>query len=123
LRTAAGPGKPIVGMNYYDPNVAPIWFETHDIGAVQAEVGFAVSFNNFLESFYDADPYDGADPYADVETAFQVTDTTLLDGTPVDVIRACQWTWICFPPPIGPDVHPNTTGYGVIAQAFVDALP
>lgn len=120
LRDAAGPGVPIVGMNYYDPYVAAIWFATHDVGAVEDRVNnFTVPFNDFLESFYTG----AGDPYADVESAFQVTDTSLDNGTPVDVIRECQWTWICFPPPLGPDVHANTAGYGVIAQAFQDALP
>lgn len=123
LRDAAGPDVPIVGMNYYDPNLAPIWFATHSLAALQVEVNNVVAFNDFLEGFYEADPSDGAAPYADVESAFQVTDTTLADGTPLDVIRECQWTWICFPPPLGPDVHANTAGYGVIAQAFLDVLP
>jgi hypothetical protein len=34
-----------------------------------------------------------------------------------------QWTWSCTPPPPGPDTHANTTGYGVIAQAFGQQLP
>jgi lysophospholipase L1-like esterase len=119
LRDAAGAAVPIVGMNYYDPNLATIWLDTHDIGAVENEVdNFIVPFNNFLESFYTAK----GDSYADVESAFQVTDTSLDNGTPIDVIRACQWTWMCTPI-LGPDVHANTAGYGVIAQAFVDALP
>ncbi len=123
LRGAAGPGVPIVGMNYYDPNLATIWLGGGGLADLNAEIGFAVAFNDFLEGFYEADPSDGATPYADVETAFQVTDTTLVNGTPLDVLRECQWTWICFPPPLGPDVHANTAGYGEIAQAFLDALP
>jgi lysophospholipase L1-like esterase len=119
LRAAGGAGAPIVGMNYYDPNLATIWLGGGNLADVNAEVGFAVAFNDFLESFYTG----AGDPYADVESAFQVTDTTLVDGTPLDVIRECQWTWVCFPPPLGPDVHPNTAGYGVIAQAFLDVLP
>jgi hypothetical protein len=38
------------------------------------------------------------------------------------VQRACQWTWICAPPPLGPDIHANTDGYGAIAHAFAIAL-
>jgi hypothetical protein len=60
---------------------------------------------------------------ADVQTAFQVSNMTLVDGTPVDVVRECQWTWVCTRPPLGPDIHANTDGYGVIAQAFEQALP
>jgi lysophospholipase L1-like esterase len=119
LRNAAGPGIPVVGMNYYDPNLGTIWLGGGSLADLNAEIGFAVAFNNFLEGFYT----NAGDPYADVESAFQVTDTTLVNGTPLDVIRECLWTWICFPPPLGPDVHANTAGYGVIAQAFLDALP
>lgn len=119
LRSAAGAGVPIVGMNYYDPNLATIWLGGGSLADLSREIGLVVAFNDFLESFY----VGAGDPYADVESAFQVTDPTLVDGTPVDVIRECEWTWICFPPPLGPDVHPNTSGYGVIAQAFLDALP
>jgi lysophospholipase L1-like esterase len=123
LRTAAGPSIPIVGMNYYDPNLATIWLGGGSLSDLNAEIGSVVAFNDFLEGLYEADPADGAAPYADVESAFRVTNTTLVNGTPLDVILECQWTWICFPPPLGPDVHANTAGYGVIAQAFLDALP
>jgi len=123
LRVAAGPSVPIVGMNYYDPNLATIWLGGGSLSDLEAEIDSIVGFNDFLEGFYEADPADGADPYADVETAFQVRDTTLIDGAPLTVLRECQWTWICFPPPLGPDVHATTAGYGVIAQAFLDALP
>jgi lysophospholipase L1-like esterase len=120
LRTAAGPGVPIVGMSYYDPNVAAVWFATHSVEAVQAEIGFAHTLNVLLEHLY----ADAGDALADVEGAFQLGDTTLDEtGTPADVSLACGLTWICVPPPLGPDVHPTTTGYGVIAQAFLDALP
>ncbi len=119
LREAAGSAIPIVGMNYYDPNLATIWLAGGSLADLDAEIAFAVAFNNFLEGFY----VTAGDPYADVESAFQVTDTTLVNGTPLDVIRECQWTWVCFPPPLGPDVHANTAGYGVIAQAFLEVLP
>ena len=36
-------------------------------------------------------------------------------GLPLNVQRACQWTWIC---DVG-DIHANDAGYAVIAQAFV----
>jgi hypothetical protein len=62
------------------------------------------------------------DPVADVQDAFQVSDTTLVDGTPLDVLRECQWTWVWTPPPLGPDIHANSDGYGVIAQAFEQVL-
>jgi len=59
---------------------------------------------------------------ADVQGALRVDDTTLVDGTPLDVLRECQWTWICTSAPLGPDIHANSDGYGVIAQAFEQQL-
>jgi lysophospholipase L1-like esterase len=122
LRDAAGPEVPIVGMNYYHPFLPEVWSATHDVSAVQAEADSVAAFNDFLEGIYS----DKGDPYADVERAFQVTDTTLVDtdgngtpDTPLDVTRVCAWTWMCS---IG-DLHPNTAGYGVMAQAFLAALP
>jgi lysophospholipase L1-like esterase len=126
LRAAAGPSVPIVGMNYYDPYLATIWLGGGSLSDLNAEIAFVTAFDSFLGNIYTA----AADPIADVGSAFQVTETTLVDtdgngtpDTPVDVLRECQWTWICVPPPLGPDVHANTAGYGVIAQAFLDVLP
>ena len=117
LRAAAGPDVPIVGMNYYDPFAPRAWSQG-GLAGLQALVATVVAVNNLVESLYVA----AGDPVADVESAFSVTDFTPVDGTPLDVVRECEWTWICTPPPLGPDIHANTTGYGVIAQAFADQL-
>jgi lysophospholipase L1-like esterase len=119
LKGAAGPGVPIVGMNYYNPFIAPVWFETQSLAAVQAEVANVVALNDFLEGIYQ---FAGV-PVADVEGAFSLTDLTLVDGIPLNVLRECQWTWACAGPPVGFDIHANTDGYAVIAQAFADILP
>jgi lysophospholipase L1-like esterase len=116
LREAAGPGVPIVGMKYYDPFLV-FWFS--DPAAAQTTEQMGVQANDVLQSVYDA----AGDPVADVETAFSTTDWTLVDGVPRNVERICEWTWMCIPPPLGPDIHLNTAGYGVTAQAFLDALP
>jgi lysophospholipase L1-like esterase len=113
LQTAA-PGVPIIGMNYYDPFVAPVWFQTQSLVALQAEVAGTVAFNDLLEGIYQAFGLE----VADVESAFSVTDLTLVNGTPVNVLRACAWTWMCS---VG-DIHANTAGYGVIADAFLTEL-
>jgi lysophospholipase L1-like esterase len=113
LRDAAGADVPILGMNYYDPFLA-FWFFSP--AAAQFSEQMVVQLNDVLGSVYSA----AGDPVADVETAFSTTDGTLVGGIPLNVLRICQWTWMCTS---NPDVHPNTTGYGVIAQAFEDALP
>jgi len=115
LRDAAGPGVPIVGMNFYGVRLVD-WFGNP--ASLPGRIAGVVAFNNFLEGIYAA----SGEPVADVETAFSTTDTTSVGGIPLDVLRICQWTWMCAAPPLGPDVHANTTGYGVIAQAFAKIL-
>jgi hypothetical protein len=105
-------------MSYYGVGLPAVWSATHDLSTVQAYAQVD-AFNGLLESIYTA----SGDPVADVEGAFDVTDTTLVDGTPLDVLRECQWTWICASWPLGPDIHANTDGYGVIAHAFEAVLP
>jgi lysophospholipase L1-like esterase len=117
LRAAAGPGVPIVGMNYYGPGLPQAWSQG-GLPALQASIAALLAFNDVLEGIYMA----AGDPVADVESAFAVTDVTPVDGTPLAVLRECEWSWICAPPPHGPDIHANTTGYGVIAQALADQL-
>jgi lysophospholipase L1-like esterase len=119
LRRAAGPDVPIAGMNYYSPTLPSLWNATHDLQAVQARVAGLVAFNDVLERIYAA----AEDPLADVESAFDSTDTSLVDGVPADVIRLCEWTRLCTLSPLGPDIHPNNEGYGAIARAFAEALP
>ena len=65
---AAAPGVPIVGMNYNDPFIPVVWFETQSLAALQAEVALTVGFNDFLESIYAAFGLE----VADAESAFEV---------------------------------------------------
>jgi lysophospholipase L1-like esterase len=115
LRGAAGPDVPIVGMNYYQAGLVT-WFADPD--SLQDLVTQTVALNDFLEVIY----ADAGSPVADVEAAFSTTDFELVAGIPLNVMRICQWTWMCAPPPLGPNVHPNDDGYAVIAEAFLDVL-
>jgi lysophospholipase L1-like esterase len=100
LRAAAGPDVPIVGMSYYDV-FAPICVSDPSLLFVCSRVD---TFNGSLD-----DTYRGAgDPVADVAGAFE--NDNLVNAA----VHVCAWTWFCS---YG-DVHPNTAGYGVIAQAF-----
>jgi len=113
LRAAAGAEVPIVGATYYNPFFVE-WFTNP--ASLLDHVNGIVGFNDVLEQYYAA----RGDPVADVEGAFSSTDMTLQpDGLPLAVERICQWTWMC----LFGDLHPNTTGYGVMAQAFLDARP
>ncbi len=44
-----------------------------------------------------------------------------LGQLPRNVADVCTWTWACAAPPRGPNKHPNTAGYAVIARAFLTA--
>jgi hypothetical protein len=119
--TLAGPNIPIVGMSYYAiANVA--WFD--DPAAGELGAARTARFNDVLEGMYLAN---GA-LVADVEGAFAVTDFTTfvdLDGVgpvPLSVYNTCTLTWMCEPPPLGPDIHADTDGYRLIADAFAAVL-
>jgi lysophospholipase L1-like esterase len=112
LRSAAGPDVPIVGMNYYSPFLA-FWFESPPFAEATNQM-WVGQVNPALEAAY----AEAGDPVADVETAFSTTDWTLEGDVPLNVLRICQWTWMC----TNFDVHANTAGYGVIAQAFLDVI-
>jgi len=124
LRDAAGPGVPIVGMTIYNPFLAA-WLLGPD-GQAYAQYSATELIgpvNALLSGIYRAS---GAG-VADIETAFSSNDfTTQVDigfgPIPLNVARICMWTWVCAPAPYGPDNHANSTGYGVIARAFADAL-
>jgi lysophospholipase L1-like esterase len=124
LRAAAGPGVPIVGMNYYDPFLAA-WRQGPDGQALaRASVEILVRYNQALGAAYQA----AGVPVADVQAAFATTDfaTTVappdLGPVPLNVALVCRWTWMCAAPPVGPNIHPRPAGYRVMAAAFVVAL-
>lgn len=124
LRAAAGPRVPIVGMNFYHPFLAA-WLQGPDGQELaRLSVDLVTQYNDLLEA-----AYRGAGvPVADVEAAFSTTDFDTLvtlpgvGQVPLNVARVCQWTWMCAPPPQGPNVHGRPEGYWVMAGAFVAAL-
>jgi len=100
LRAAAGPGVPIVGMTYYDV-FAPLCVSDASLLFVGGRVD---AINTLLANTYTA----AGVPVADVAGKFEN------DVLPHAAANMCAWTWFCA---LG-DVHANTAGYGVIAQAF-----
>jgi lysophospholipase L1-like esterase len=124
LRAAAGPQVPIIGMNYPNPFLAA-WLQGPAGQALARQsTELVVRYNDALEGVYQA----AGLPVANVQDAFSTTnfDTLVtLPGfgeLPVNVARICQWTWMCVPPPMGPNVHGRPEGYWVMARAFLVAL-
>jgi lysophospholipase L1-like esterase len=125
LRQAAGPEVPIVGMTIYDAFLAR-WLEGPEGREVARQSVWegVVPINAYLRQVYAA----AGLQVADVEGAFATTDfetVVYLEGVgavPLNVARACEWTWVVAPPPLGPDMHANARGYRAIAEAFARVL-
>ena len=124
LRHAAGTHTVIVGMNLYDPFLAEYLTGPAGQSLATESVTLGVAYNKLLRESYRAFGI----RTADVQGAFLTTnfsDTASLPGVgtvPVNVARICDWTWMCAPSPVGPNIHANATGYRVIARAFERAI-
>jgi lysophospholipase L1-like esterase len=116
---AAAPHVLIVGMNYYDPELATWLTGTAGQAFAQASILLAQLFAGDLEGVYG----NAKDPVADVFGQFDTTDMTLVNlpgfgKLPRDVALICKRTYECVPPPAVPDEHCNPVGYGAIATAY-----
>lgn len=116
----AYPGT-IIGMSYYVPQLAG-WLQGTKAGRQLARAGVLLggAFNNDLAGVYTK----FNTPVADVFTAFKTKNFTTKVKTPafgvvpLNVATLCSYTWMCAPPPVGPNEHANVLGYGVIANTF-----
>ncbi|MHB8262983.1 MAG: SGNH/GDSL hydrolase family protein [Acidimicrobiales bacterium] len=128
IRAAAGPKTTMVGMTLYDPFLAKWLDGSSGQGLAKLSVNVLHSLNADLTSAYKKYGLLSAH----VGTAFSSyvpfsqTRTLSLHGKvakyPVAVAQVCAYTWMCSPPPAGPNIHANSEGYKVIAQAFEAAL-
>jgi len=125
LRDAAGPGVPIVGMTMYNPLLAA-WLTGADgrqLAMASAQL-FVGPVNELARGIYLA----AGARVADVAAAFSSDDFATqvpfpgIGTVPLNVARICQWTWVCAPPPLGPDNHANAAGYAMIAAVFAAQL-
>jgi lysophospholipase L1-like esterase len=125
LRAAAGRSVTIVGMTLYDPFLE-LYFDPNTRGVAVASVQLAKQIN---QSITDGHKRNGVGKVVDLSTAFRTADTTPVSYSgpltnnqpqqvPRNVERICKYTWMCVPRPVGPNIHANATGYGVIANAF-----
>jgi lysophospholipase L1-like esterase len=119
-------GTPVEAMNYYDPFLGLAYSPGGGNGSSLAAETLAATdiFNSQITATFHAFGVG----VADVATAFRIharTPTSVFGGKslPLDVATVCRLTWMC---PTGAgskqDIHPNPSGYRVIAQAFVAEL-
>lgn len=119
LSAAAGPGVPIVGMNYYNPFLGLWGLVPGGRHLARADQRAWRVFNDELVTAYD----DAGAEVADVASRFRIDDfddTVDVEGRgplPVNVALACRWTWFCSQRYAG-DPHADRTGYRRIAGTF-----
>ncbi|MCH8270702.1 MAG: SGNH/GDSL hydrolase family protein [Planctomycetes bacterium] len=118
---------PIIGMTYYNPNLAAIVNPDVGTGGLPPEVFAAITnqltadYNNGLEAVYGAFGV----TVADVETAFDTQNFGDADGNgvPDNVDMICALTDMCpSKPGASPNIHPNPKGYLFISRVFLAAL-
>jgi len=123
LRAAGGRKVTITGMSYYVPELSA-WL-TGKAGEVIAVVieRVAAAFNQLEARVYQRFQARVANVFGAFHSD-DFADHVRLAGfgtVPRNVATICAWTWICASAPRGPNQHANTIGYGVIAQAFLQA--
>ncbi len=128
LREAASPETKIVGMNYYNTFLASWLIGPAGQTLATQSAGLANSLNNeVLGLTYGAFGI----PVADVAGAYMSNDFATMVPfptpespfiIPLNVALICQFTYMCVPEPVGPNIHANPTGYGVIAATFAALL-
>jgi lysophospholipase L1-like esterase len=121
LRRAGGRRMRILGMTYYDPFLQLyLKGDSSDRSIAMASVSLADQFNANLASAYRGRRIKVADVGRAFETDNATGRTTLAPygSIPTNVARICQLTWMCAPPPVGPNIHANEAGYKLIAKTF-----
>jgi lysophospholipase L1-like esterase len=129
LQQAADDDIPIVALNYYNTFLAS-WL-TGPEGQVLAEqsallasilnndvlgqtyAAFNVSVADVAGAF-DSNNFTDMVPFPTPDSPFMI---------PQNVALICLWTYMCVPDPVGPNIHANPAGYGVIAATIEQVLP
>jgi lysophospholipase L1-like esterase len=128
LQQAADNDTPIVALNYYNTFLASWLIPGGQVLAEQSALLASILNNDVLGQTYAAFNV----PVADVASTFDSNNFTDMVPFPTpdspflipqNVALICLWTYMCVPDPVGPNIHANPTGYGVIAATIEQVLP
>ncbi|HEV3267617.1 MAG TPA: SGNH/GDSL hydrolase family protein [Acidimicrobiales bacterium] len=123
LKNVAGPGVTFVGLGHYDPFLADALKGPAGQQFAHETAAAIGSLNEVLRTVYvNADV-----AMANVGATFESHNVERVNMVgegmvPVNVANTCAFTWMCAPPPFGPNLHPNDAGYAMIASAIEGVL-
>ena len=123
IKQAAPAGALVVGVGHYDPYLGDYLEGASGQAFAAASLGVMERLDATLRSDYES----AGVAMADVAAAFDLTDRNQVawSGTgtvPSDVARTCALTWMCDPPPLGHNPHPDDDGYRTIAAAIAEVV-
>lgn len=124
LLAVAGPNVHFVGVGHYDPFLASALHGPAGIARATRSLDAMSTLNRTLSHIYQS----FAIPTADVARSFKNFDRTptTLPGVgtvATNIADTCALTWMCQAAPFGPNLHPNDSGYALIASAIATKLP
>jgi len=119
LRAAGGANMQLIGVGHNDPFLGYYLHGPSGQDFALETLSVFSRLNDTLRSVY----AEAGVPMADVASAYSTNDMTpvpygALGSVPKDVARICSLTWMCEPPPLRPNIHPNDAGYEVISDAI-----
>jgi hypothetical protein len=123
LMSVSGPGVTFIGLGHYDPFLADALKGPAGQKFAAATATAINSLNATLHSIYTS----AGVAMASVGTAFESRNVSRVSMAgegmvPQNVASTCELTWMCEPPPFGPNIHPNAAGYAMIATAIEGVL-
>jgi lysophospholipase L1-like esterase len=123
LKDVAGPKVEFIGVGHYDPYIADSLRGRGGDDLAESSLHIVRHLDGVLAAVY----HSFGIPIADVGSAFKIDSTApvAIAGSrtePENVAEACLLTWMCQPPPFGPNIHPNDAGYQTIATAIEDVF-